>query len=110
MTLHVLIIEDDDDFVDELRETIAALPGDSNIRIAGSRDQAYEMLENGFLDLVILDLKIPTVSGALDADPEHGHAVFTRISNCCTRHADLCSHRIACRGFYPGNAEEPATD
>lgn len=79
MTLHVLIIEDDDDFVDELRETIAALPGDSNIRIAGSRDQAYEMLENGFLDLVILDLKIPTVSGALDADPEHGHAVFTRI-------------------------------
>lgn len=79
MTLHVLIVEDDDDFVDELRETIAALPGDSNIRIAGSRDQAYEMLNDEFLDLVILDLKIPTVSGGLDADPEHGHAVFDRI-------------------------------
>lgn len=79
MTLHVLIVEDDDDFVDELRETIAALPGDSIIRVAGSRDQAYEMLDDDFLDLVILDLKIPTVSGALDADPEHGHAVFTRI-------------------------------
>ena len=79
MTLHVLIVEDDEDFVDELRETIARLPGDSDIRIAGSRNQAYEMLEEGFLDLVILDLKLPTVSGALDADPEHGHAVFNRI-------------------------------
>ncbi|MCY4136862.1 MAG: response regulator [Rhodobacteraceae bacterium] len=79
MTLHVLIVEDDDDFVDELRATIAALPGDSNISIAGSRDQAYEKLGDDFLDLVILDLKIPTVSGGLDADATHGHAVFNRI-------------------------------
>ena len=79
MTLHVLIVEDDDAFVEELHETIASLPGDSNIRVATSRDQAYEMLEIDFLDLVILDLKIPTVSRALDPDPEHGHAVFNRI-------------------------------
>ena len=79
MTLHVLIVEDNEDFVDELRETIRILPGGSNICVAGSRDQAYEMLDDHFLDLVILDLKIPTVSGGLDADPEHGHAVFTRI-------------------------------
>ena len=79
MTLHVLIVEDDEDFVEELRETITRLPGDSDIRIAGSRDRAYEMLEDGFLDLVTLDLKLPTVSGALDADPEHGYAVFNRI-------------------------------
>ena len=79
MTLHVLIVEDDYDFVEELQETVAALPGGSDIRVAGSRDQAYEMLENNFLDLVILDLKIPTASGALDAEPEHGHAVFNRI-------------------------------
>ena len=79
MTLHVLIVEDDDDFVEELQQTVDALPGNSDIQVAGSRDQAYEVLERGFLDLVILDLKIPTVSGALDADPEHGHAVFNRI-------------------------------
>ncbi len=79
MTLHILIVEDDDDFVEELQEIVAALPGDCCVRIAGSREQAYEMLENDFLDLVILDLKIPTVSGALDSDPEHGHAVFNRI-------------------------------
>ena len=79
MTLHVLIVEDDEDFVEELRETIGHLPGVHKIRIAGSRDQACEMLGDGFLDLVILDLKLPTVSGALDADPEHGHAVFNQI-------------------------------
>lgn len=78
MTLHVLIIEDDDDFVEELRNILAALPCESDIRVAGSRDQAFEMLEGGFLDLVILDLKIPTINGALDADPQHGHAVFNK--------------------------------
>ena len=78
MTLHVLIVEDDEDFVEELLVIFAALPGYSNIRVAGSRDEAFDMLEDGFLDLVILDLKIPTVSGSLDADPEHGYAVFSR--------------------------------
>ena len=79
MTLHVLIVEDEDDFVEEMHEIVAALPGDSEVRVAGSRDQAYETLASGFLDLVILDLKVPTMNGALDADPEHGHAVFNRI-------------------------------
>ena len=79
MTLHVLIVEDDDEFVEELQQTLRTLPGNCDIRVAGSRDQADELLKAGFLDLVILDLKIPTVSGALDADPEHGHAVFNRI-------------------------------
>lgn len=76
MTLHLLIVEDDDTVVEELQEAVKSLPGDAEIRVAGSRNQAYEMLESGFLDLVILDLKIPTVTGALDADPQHGHAVF----------------------------------
>ena len=79
VTLHVLVVEDDEDFVEELDAIIGALPGNSDVLVAGGRDQAYEMLENGFLDLVILDLKIPTVSGALDADPAHGRAVFNRI-------------------------------
>lgn len=79
MTLHVLIVEDNKAFVTELRETIDKLPGEKTIQVAGSREQAYEKLEDGFLDLVILDLKIPTLTGALDADPEHGHNVFNKI-------------------------------
>ena len=79
MTLHVLIVEDDDDFVEVLHEIVEDLPGNSNIRVARSRDEAFDMLKDGFLDLVILDLNIPTVSDALDTHPEHGHAVFGRI-------------------------------
>ena len=79
MTLHLLVVEDDADFVDELDSIVAGLAVDTDVRVARSRDQAYEMLESGFLDLVILDLKLPTVTGALDADSRHGHAVFERI-------------------------------
>ena len=79
MTLHVLAVEDDDDFVDELHTIFGNLPVKSEVRVAGSRDQAFDMLKEGFLDLVVLDLKIPTLTGGLDANPEHGHAVFNRI-------------------------------
>ena len=54
----------------------AELPGAPGIKIAGSRTAAIELLAREFFDLVILDLKIPTIDGALDADPQHGHAVF----------------------------------
>ena len=79
MTLHLLIVEDDDAFIEELSIIIEDLPGNKKIRVAGSRDDAFAMLEDTFLDLVILDLTIPTISGALDADPEHGRSVFNRI-------------------------------
>jgi CheY-like chemotaxis protein len=80
MTVHVLIVEDDDDFIEEVRNILDALPVRCASEVASSRDEAFARLDaGGFLDLVILDLKIPTVSGALDADPQHGHAVFNRI-------------------------------
>lgn len=79
MTLHVLIVEDDEDFIEELEEIVGRLPVQTRARFARSRDEAFRMLESDFLDLVVLDLKIPTVDGALDAHPEHGHAVFGRI-------------------------------
>ncbi len=76
MTMHVLVVEDDADFVAELRQVFAELPGNVDIKVAGSRSAAFGLLENEFFDLIVLDLKIPTIEGALDADPEHGHAVF----------------------------------
>ena len=80
MTIHVLIVEDDDDCIEEVQNILDTLPGKCNSKIARSRNEAFAILEAGdFLDLVILDLRIPTISGALDADPEHGHAVFYRI-------------------------------
>jgi CheY-like chemotaxis protein len=78
VTIFVLIVEDEADFVDELRQVFQELPGITEIRLAGSRSTALALLESEFFDLIVLDLKIPTIDGALDADPEHGHAVFAR--------------------------------
>ena len=80
MTIHLLIVEDNNDFIEEICNIIDGLPGEFEFKIAHSRNEAFAQLDTGFfLDLVILDLSIPTISGALDATPEHGHAVFNRI-------------------------------
>ena len=79
MTLRVLVVEDDDSFVDGLKDIVTKLPGRSNIRVARSRDDAFSELDGGFVDLVILDLSIPAVTGGLDPQPVHGRAVFNRI-------------------------------
>lgn len=78
MTLFVLVVEDDLDFIEEFRQVFAELPGHSELRVAASREAAFALLASEFFDLIVLDLKIPTIDGALDANPEHGHAVFTR--------------------------------
>ena len=79
MTIHVLIVEDEDDFVTEIREIFDLLPGEYEVKVGRSREEAFSLIDGDFLDLVILDLKIPTINGALDADSEHGNAVFYRI-------------------------------
>ena len=79
MTVHLLIIEDDENFVDEIHKMLDLLPEQFKTKIARSRDEAFSMIEQDFLDLIVLDLKIPTISGALDADSDYGHAVFHRI-------------------------------
>jgi CheY-like chemotaxis protein len=78
MTLYILIVEDEADFIDELRHVLAEMPGASAVQIAKSRTSAFEFLEKEFFDLIILDLNIPTIDGALDTDPLHGHAVFAK--------------------------------
>ena len=80
MTVYVLIVEDDDDFVEEIQNILGALPGECNSDVARSRDEAFVRVDaDDFLDLVILDLKLPTLNDALDADPAHGHSVFNKI-------------------------------
>jgi CheY-like chemotaxis protein len=78
--MRALVVEDDRAFADELarilRERLRHPP--SHIAFAQSRDSAYSYLDQEFFDLLLLDLKIPTVDGALDADPRHGLAVFGR--------------------------------
>ena len=76
--MHVLIVEDEADFIVELQQSLSALSSPMEIKTAKSRATAFELIDSDFFDLVILDLKIPTIDGALDAVPAHGNAVFLK--------------------------------
>lgn len=76
MTMYALIVEDDLDFVEALCQLFSDLPGNIEVKVAGSRNEAHELLDNCFFDLIILDLNIPTIKGSLDANPEHGNTIF----------------------------------
>ncbi|MFP3559277.1 response regulator [Paraburkholderia sp. SIMBA_049] len=72
--MKVLIVEDDQDFTDELRET---LEGEgAQCTFAANKEAALMKIRDEFFDLILLDLNIPTSDGALDGDPVHGHSVF----------------------------------
>jgi CheY-like chemotaxis protein len=78
ITMQILVVEDNQDFLVDLVQALCVLPGVPEIKVAVSRDTALEMVEQGFFDLIVLDLTIPTIDGALDATIEHGNAVFAK--------------------------------
>lgn len=75
MTAHILIVEDDDEYIAELQQMIAETGGPAVPTFVTNRDDAVAKLENGYFDFAILDLKIPTAAGNTDFDPEHGKYV-----------------------------------
>ena len=79
MTAHILIVEDDDEYITELQQMIAETGGPAVPTFVTNRDDAVAKLENGFFDFAILDLKIPTAAGNTDFDPEHGKHVFHHV-------------------------------
>lgn len=81
MSAHFLIVEDDDEFASALEAMVAAMPGHAQVTIAKSRDAACVALDGQFFDFAVLDLKIPTHDGGLDAEPEHGKYVFHHARN-----------------------------
>ncbi|WP_371420061.1 response regulator [Tardiphaga sp.] len=79
MTAHILVVEDDESFVEELKQIIADSGGPALPIFVTNRDDAVAKLESNFFDFAILDLKIPTALGTTDFDPEHGKYVFFHI-------------------------------
>jgi CheY-like chemotaxis protein len=77
-TVIILVVEDEADFIEELRQIFLDLSMEAVVVVAQSRASAFDLMQRQFFDLMVLDLKIPTIDGALDADPEYGHAVFTK--------------------------------
>lgn len=76
MTPCVLIVEDDEDFIQELIASIEGVSTNVDITVARSRELACLLLDEQFFDFAILDLNIPTEDGGLDAHPDHGKFVF----------------------------------
>jgi len=79
MKIYVLIVEDDNNFINEIILMLNKLPCECIYQVVSSRNEACACLKGNFFDIVILDLKIPTLTGALDAGPEHGLYVFHEI-------------------------------
>ena len=79
MTAHILIVEDDDEYIAELKQILAETGRPAVPTFVTNRDDAVAKLDNGFFDFAILDLKIPTAAGTTDFDPEHGKYVFHHV-------------------------------
>lgn len=76
MTAFVLIVEDDDDYIAEIRSILEGVGAPYRAVVAKNRDEARARLDSEFFDFAILDLKIPTGDNTLDLDPAHGKAIF----------------------------------
>ena len=71
-----------------------------DIKVARSRNAAFDLLTSDFFDLIVLDLNIPTIDDALYANPEHGHAVFARARSVAPGTPVCRPYRIARRRFH----------
>lgn len=79
MTAHILVVEDDESFIEELRQIIADSGGPTLATFVTNRQDAKTKLESDYFDFAILDLRIPTAAGTTDFDPEHGKYVFHHV-------------------------------
>ena len=72
--MNLLIVEDDETHIAFFADALAK-PPQVSATFARSRDGALGELAARTFDLVVLDLKLPSTDGALDADTNHGLAV-----------------------------------
>jgi CheY-like chemotaxis protein len=100
--MHVLLVDDDESFVDAVAPEIEKIVGPGNLALAKSRDGSITALNAGSYDLFVLDLKIPSTDGSLDEAVEHGQAVF--------HHAHQCSPRTPVYFLTGSSADAVVTD
>lgn len=72
LDLNILIIEDEPDFVMEIKRHVSLKCREPIYTVASSVDIATYYLTNSFFDLIFLDLKLPSVDEAMDSHPQHG--------------------------------------
>ena len=75
--MRILLVEDEPEYAQGLIDRLD-VPG-ADVTIAGSRETARRLLTEAVFDLVICDLKIPSVDGALDRDTSHGDVIRAEL-------------------------------
>jgi CheY-like chemotaxis protein len=79
--VRVLIIEDKEEDWTPLVEEFGKFDAAIEHVIAPTALEAHSEIDAGGFDVVVCDLKIPSGPGLLDADPEHGRAVFQSLQD-----------------------------
>ncbi|MDU8498213.1 hypothetical protein RYB01_03345 [Pseudomonas syringae] len=70
--MNILIVEDDAEFVEEIKSRVNALSREPLYSIASNFEEASNLIESDFFDFIFLDLKLPTTVGSMDSDPQNG--------------------------------------
>lgn len=70
--MNILIVEDDADFVDVIKFRIDALCREPSYTVVEGFEEASSLIQSDFFDMIFLDLRLPTVTGSMDSDPQHG--------------------------------------
>jgi CheY-like chemotaxis protein len=76
--IRILLVEDDTEDAEALIDSVTS-GCEARFTVARSRDAALAALDEAQFDLVICDLRIPSIEGALDESPEFGQAVHDHI-------------------------------
>lgn len=77
--MRLLIVEDDTNIIEALKDDLEGILASDEITVCRSRDSASSALENQVFDYVLLDRKIPTQDDRLDAEIDHGQAIFQKL-------------------------------
>lgn len=75
--MNVLVVEDDNEYVNIISEIIKSEAIQSSITICENKKDALNKISEEYFDLILLDFSIPTEQDKFDESPAHGYAVFT---------------------------------
>lgn len=75
--MNILVVEDDQEFAEAVIDLLKKLDVQTVISHARSMESGIALITSEFYDLIILDLKIPTIDTELNASSAHGIATFT---------------------------------
>ena len=79
--MKILIVEDNIKELKTLEQELKQISKSIQIESAQSKASAQIQIQEKEFDLIILDLKIPTIDKALDPDRVHGMSVFSFIND-----------------------------